>query len=64
MVRKQGKGLQGTNYSVFEQFPIEIVEKRKWLIPKMKEAKRKGHRAWVSYDTLHIDGKPVKDESD
>ena len=64
MVRKQGKELEGTNYSVFEQFPIEIVEKRKRLIPKMKEAKRKGHKAWVSYDTLYIDGKSVKDESD
>ena len=30
----------------------------------MKEAKRKGHKAWVSYDTLYIDCKPVKDESD
>ena len=30
----------------------------------LKEAKRKGHKAWVSYDTLYIDGKSVKDESD
>ena len=64
MVRKQGKALEGTQYRVFEQFPPEIIEKRKQLITKMKEARRNNQAAWLSYDTLYINGKPVKANSD
>ena len=62
LVRKQKHKLLGSEFYVHEQFPPEIVAKRKRLMPKLKEAKRDGKRAWISYDTLYIDGRPVKDE--
>ncbi|XP_060576681.1 uncharacterized protein LOC132733999 [Ruditapes philippinarum] len=63
-VRKQWKSLQGSNYFVQEQFPKEVNDIRRKLIPKLKEAKQAGKRAWLAYDTLYIDGKPMKgDES-
>jgi len=58
-VRRQWPELQGTNFSVFEQFPPEVVEKRRRLQPKLKEAKREGKRAWIAYDTLYVDGRAV-----
>lgn len=61
-VRKQWKHLSGTHYNVFEQFPQEVVAKRKRLVPKMKEARRQGKRSWIVFDTLYIDGKPVKSD--
>lgn len=62
LVRKQWKPLQGSDYYVREQFPKEVNDKRRQLLPRMKDAKRAGKRAWLSYDTLYIDGKPVKDD--
>ena len=59
-VRKQWKTLQGTKFFVIEQFPQEIISKRDRLIPKLKEYKKEGKRAWISYDTLFVEGKPLK----
>ena len=63
-VKKYRSNLRGTQYAVFEQFPREINERRKSLVPKMKEAKSRNQQAWISYDTLYIDGKPVRNNSD
>ena len=63
LVRKQGKALEGTNCHVLEQFSKEIADKRKSLLPKLSDAKRNGHRAWLSYDKLYIDGKVFIAES-
>ena len=60
MVRKQWKQLKGTNYQMFEQFPKEVGDKRRKLVKKMKDALNEGKRAWLAYDTLYIDGVPVK----
>ena len=60
-VRKQWKSLQGTPYYVNEQFPREVAEKRKMLLPKMKAARNRGDTSWIAYDTLYVNGKPVKD---
>lgn len=62
IVRKQWKELSGTKYNVFEQFPPEVVSKRKKLVPKMKEARSQGKKSWIVYDTLYVDGKAVKPE--
>lgn len=62
LVRKQWKTLSGTRFNVFEQFPPEVVAKRKKLVPKMKEARRQGKKSWIVYDTLFVDGKAVKSE--
>ena len=60
MVRKQRINLEGTPYFLHEQFPPEVNEKRRKLLPKMKDAKKDGKRAWLSYDSLYIDGKKVE----
>lgn len=62
LVRKQWKALDGTQYYVHEQFPKEVIAKRRQLVPKMKEAKKSGKNAWISYDTLYIDGKAQRNE--
>ena len=63
MVRKQWKALDDTDFYFHEQFPKEVVEKRRKLLPKLSAAKKAKKKAWFSYDTLYIDGKPVRDES-
>ena len=55
--------LNASRYYFHEQFPPEVVAKRRSLVPKMKQAKQQGKMAWISYDTLFfIDGKPVKSD--
>ncbi|KAH3773864.1 hypothetical protein DPMN_175235 [Dreissena polymorpha] len=59
-LRKQWKHLTGTNFQMHEQFPPEVLEKRRKLVPHMKDARKEGKRAWIAYDTLYVDGKPVR----
>jgi hypothetical protein len=59
-VRRQRFNLNGTSFYLHEQFPPEVVNKRRRLIPLLKKAKDEHKEAWISYDTLFIDGKPVK----
>ena len=63
LVRRARSNLKGTGYFVNEQFPKEIADRRKQLLPKMRQAIRDGKRAWISYDTLYVDGRPVRNES-
>lgn len=63
VVRRARSNLKGTGYFVNEQFPKEIADRRKQLLPKMRQAIREGKRAWISYDTLYVDGRPVRNES-
>jgi DNA repair exonuclease SbcCD ATPase subunit len=58
-VRKQSKTLTGTDYFIHEQFPREVNDKRRKLMPQLKDARKAGKAAWLAYDTLYIDGKPV-----
>ncbi|XP_053406312.1 adhesion G-protein coupled receptor V1-like [Mercenaria mercenaria] len=57
LVRKSWKSLDKSKYFVHEQFPKSVVDKRKKLMPMVKEARRNGHSAWIAYDILYIDGK-------
>ncbi|XP_052256425.1 uncharacterized protein LOC127861783 [Dreissena polymorpha] len=57
MVRKRWKELDGT---VFGVFPQDVIQKRRKLVPKMKDARRQGKRAYLAYDTLYIDGVPQR----
>ena len=43
-------------YSVGDQFPKEVQDKRRELLPAKKSAIRSGKRAVFSYDKLYIDG--------
>ena len=59
--KQQRINLKG--FSVYEQFPREINDRRKALLPQLKAAKSNSHRAWISYDTLYIDGRPVRGDA-
>ncbi|CAG2231850.1 unnamed protein product [Mytilus edulis] len=43
-------------FSIYQQYPREINERRKKLIPKMKEFKRQRRHAKLVYDKLLVDG--------
>ena len=59
MVRKAASKLKDKpEYTISQQFPEEIVERRRRLYPKMKELQRKGQRATLVYDRLFVNGHP------
>ncbi|KAH3842016.1 hypothetical protein DPMN_115504 [Dreissena polymorpha] len=61
LVRKEWKQLKGARYSMFEQFPKAVADKRRKLVKSMKDDRDKGKRAWLVYDTLYVDGQPVRE---
>ena len=56
-VRKSAPNLKDTHYGVSPQYPKEILEKRRKLVPLMKAAKSRNQKAYISWDKLYIDGK-------
>ena len=60
MVRKTSNRLKGTRIGVHEQFGQETAEKRRKLMPKMKEAREKGQYAQLVADTLIIDNEKFR----
>lgn len=59
VIRRAGVALRGSNFYVNEQFPRDIAERRRRLQPRLASALREGRKAWIAYDKLYIDGKPV-----
>ncbi|XP_068674397.1 myosin heavy chain, striated muscle-like [Montipora foliosa] len=56
LVLAQAKNLRGTNFAIARDFPKEIVEKRKLLVPILKDAKKSGHDAKLIHDKLYNNG--------
>ena len=56
-VLKASPKLRGQDIHVFEQFPAEISERRKKLIPNMKELRAKGYFTELRYDKLFVNGR-------
>lgn len=56
-VRKAGSVLREANskYGVSQQFPKEIQDRRKALVPIMKQARNEGKDAYIVVDKLYID---------
>lgn len=54
-VRKAAVNLKGTEYGISEQYPREVMETRKKLIPVMKKAREEGKEAFINVDKLYID---------
>ncbi|CAG2228774.1 unnamed protein product [Mytilus edulis] len=46
-----------TQFRVHEQFPAEVIQRRRELVPIMKDARQKGHVAHLRDDKLFIDNK-------
>ena len=63
LVRRARSHLKGTSYYVNEQIPKEIADRRRQLLPKMRQAIREGKSSWISYDTLYINGRPVRTDT-
>ena len=59
-IRKQAYLLKGKRFGISEQFPKEITEERKRLLPLYKQAKQEGKRAVLKYDKLIVEGRIVK----
>lgn len=59
-VRKQRKSKGNKLLHARAVSEKQINGKRKLLYRKMKAARQEGKQSWISYDTLYIDGKPVK----
>ncbi|XP_052227651.1 uncharacterized protein LOC127842264 [Dreissena polymorpha] len=58
LVRRSASALKDTSYYLHEQCPKEISDKRRELVPELKNARKRGSKEWISYDTLLIDGVP------
>ena len=56
-VRKAGSVLREANskYGVSQRFPKEIQDRRKALVPIMKQARNEGKDAYIVVDKLYID---------
>lgn len=55
-ILRETKRLKGSEIWIDEDYPKDILEERKLLIPKLKEARNKGHRAQLRYNKLIING--------
>ena len=53
-VLSQASNLAGTKFGVAPDFPKEIVDIRKSLVPHLKDAKKRGCVAKLVYDKLYI----------
>lgn len=55
-VRSKGKELKGNTYDMNNQYPREIQDRRKKLLPIMKQYREKGGRVALYVDKLYVDG--------
>lgn len=53
--------LRGKPYGISQQFPKEIMETRRKLIPIMKAARDSGKEAYMVVDKLYIDKQLYRD---
>ena len=60
-VQQQGRQLKGTDYGLNDQFPKEIMLRRKQLHPIRKLMIQQGKKAVISVDKLYIDGQLYRD---
>lgn len=63
LVRRSKRQLHGSEFYIYEQFPKAIADRRRALRPRLRKAISEGKRAWISYDTLYIDGRQVRDNN-
>ena len=60
---KAKKKLHGKNMFVNEDYSDRVIKKRTELMPKLKEARRKNQRAFLTFDKLVIYDNPVNSGS-
>ncbi len=57
VIMGKGKRLKDTPFSISDQFPPEILRRRRLLYPVMRDARNAMKRTCLSVDKLYIDGK-------
>ena len=60
-VKSRGRELRGTDFSVTDQFPKEILERRKVLFPLRMRFIEGGSRAVIAVDKLFVDNQLYRD---
>lgn len=63
LVKSKGKELKGTSFGLNDQFPKEIQERRRALLPIMKQLRQEGKRATLSVDKLYVNGTIYRDRN-
>ncbi|KAJ8340751.1 hypothetical protein SKAU_G00353840 [Synaphobranchus kaupii] len=61
-VQRQGRQLKGTDFGLNDQYPKEIMQRRKQLFPIRKQMMQEGKKAIISVDKLDIDGQLYRDK--
>uniref|UniRef100_A0A1A8I9P0 Ring finger protein 40 n=1 Tax=Nothobranchius kuhntae TaxID=321403 RepID=A0A1A8I9P0_NOTKU len=61
LVKSHGRELKGKDFSVNDQFPKEILDRRRVLFPLRKKFIQDGKRAVISVDKLYVDNKLYKE---
>jgi len=60
-VRRESKELKGTPFGISEQYPQEVMEARRRLVPIMKKARSEGKEAYLRIDKLYINKQVYKE---
>ena len=55
-IMARGRELKGSTFSITDQFPPEIMKRRRLLYPVMSEARKSGKTTRLIVDKLYIDG--------
>ena len=61
LIKGYGKELRGTRHGVNDQYPREILERRKVLFPVRKQFIDSKRKAVISVDKLYVDGQLYRD---
>ena len=61
LVKSRGRELRGTDFAINDQFPKEILDRRRVLFPIRKQFLDKGSRAVVAVDKLFVNGQLFRD---
>ena len=62
-VLSKAKSLRGTDFAIARDFPKEIVDKRRRLVPFLKDAKENGQVAKLLYNKIYINGQRFKPQT-
>lgn len=63
LILSKGRELKGTNFGINDQYPREILDRRKQLLTIRKQLIQKGKRAVLSVDKLYVDGQLYRDKA-
>lgn len=58
VLRASRTELVGKPFKVYQQYPQEISERRRQLVPIMKELREQNQRAYIVRDKLYVNGRP------